>query len=267
MSAPDAAVGAVVRGMVRLYPRSFRERWGSSIEEDSQVTGWRSVPSLLTGALDMWLHPAVWPASTPAQRQRRALVLTVAVACAAWLVMHALTELDDPIGRGMRDPGTLRFWSALLALGLVLVLPRPRLDRAVLAVAARTFLVGLAPALVMATVVVFAANGGVADVAHSELRPVLLTLWWVSLGLAAIGACRAFAAVTAVLAPAGPGRARAGLTCLIGSTVLSTVTVIRAAAGHATSVGAILSVGALLAGGAVLVFTLRDLNTLVGRCD
>jgi len=267
MRAVPAPVSLIVRGLVRLYPSSFRQRWGSCLEAESRLAGWRSVPSLVAGALDIWLHPMVWPARTPAERRGRALVLAVAAAGVTSLLTHVLIEFDDPVAQGLRHAGSLQFSAGLLGLGFALVLPGPRIDRAVIRAVLRSCTPFLIPALAIGVPVVVAANGGMTDVGQSALRPVLLGLWWATLGLAAVAGCRAFAALTTVLRPAGVRRARAGLLCLIGSSVLGAgaVAQVAAAGDVGGSTGPLLSVGALLGGAAVLVLVLRDLASLPGR--
>ena len=111
--------------IVRLYPAPLRERWGPDLEGEAGAGGLRRLPDLLIGALDMWAHPVVWPADTPAQRRRRATVLAFVVGLGGWLIGHlAVQELDLPAT--MTHSWSLDLSDVLLLAGLLLVTPLPR---------------------------------------------------------------------------------------------------------------------------------------------
>lgn len=90
-------MSVVARSLVRLYPDAFRERWGALVEEEAHGAGWKSWPDLIAGIAHMWLHPAVWPADSPAQRQRRVATMGITVALAACFLSHLVAEQGGPL--------------------------------------------------------------------------------------------------------------------------------------------------------------------------
>lgn len=225
----------VPAALLRLYPSAFRDRWGDDLRADAEAAGWRSWPNLLTGAFDMWLHPAIWPAAWPAQRNSRAAAMAILVTVACWLVAHLTIE-----------PGAhayalvLNGCAVLLALGLALLAPVPRLA-AVLALVLRSVRMLAAPALLAAAVVV---------IVHAALPfphlPVLLT-WWGSWALATVQGCRIVAGLGPDLVlPPTLARTRLGIAVLTGSSAAAAGAIVVFAVVHPAPLPALLGIGAAL---------------------
>jgi hypothetical protein len=94
---------------------------------EAQAAGWKAWPNLVAGIAGMWLHPAIWPAESRAQRQQRAATMAITVAAACWFLTHAATELDTLLSTGVARSWPMSVCTLLMLLGLVLVAPRPRL--------------------------------------------------------------------------------------------------------------------------------------------
>ena len=201
--------------LVRLYPGSFRERWGPAMEVEVQGAGWRSWPNLAMSIAGMWLHPVIWPADSRGQRQRRAAAMAITVAAASWFLAHAAMELDTPLSGRVARAWPMTACTGLMFLGFLLVLPRPRLTfDAVSTVLRRTARRFAGPAILGAGVVA-GVQTGVYAVAPALLRPALLICWWTALALGAVQGCRIVAGLGpgVVVAP-HPGRLRLGMWTL-----------------------------------------------------
>lgn len=174
----------VAQWLVRLYPRPFRERWGADLTAEARLSGPRSWPNLLIGAADLWLHPTVWPARSPVQRQSRATAMAMTVTCVGWFAAH-LTVEDS---RGF--PWALDICAVSVVAGLLLAAPRPA--PSALAAIGRRLLRRLAgPALLgVAVVAVVHSTDGQFT---SPIRLVLLVCWWGSWGSAVIQVARTVA--------------------------------------------------------------------------
>ncbi|GAB7183836.1 hypothetical protein ATKI12_3667 [Kitasatospora sp. Ki12] len=258
-------MSVVTRSLVRLYPEAFRERWGSMVEDEARGAGWKSWPNLVAGIVDMWLHPAHWPADSPAQRQRRVATMGITVALTAWFLSHLAAEQAAPLpADGLRE-GVMHGCTTLLLLGITLVAPRPRPT-----LRATTTLLGwalrrLAVPTLLGTAVVVLVHGGVdADASPPTLRTAVLAAWWISLGLGAVQIPRIFTGVGAdTVVPPGTGRLRAGVRTLAAASATGGATILGLSVAGAGlhPLGAAIGLGLLLLT-AVCAGTLRDLRDL-----
>jgi hypothetical protein len=250
--------------LVRLYPDSFRERWGSALEIEAQTTGWRSWPNLAVHIADMWLHPVIWPADSRAQRHQRAATMAITVAAACWFLTHAATELDTPLSTGLARTWPMSACSVLMLLGLVLVAPRPRLTRNAVTTVFRRAVSRFAAPVILGAGVVAGVHAGVYTAAPTLVRPVLLACWWTALALGAIQSCRIIAGLdVGVVVPPRPGRLRLGLWTLttagtVPGPILLTASV---TSGHLDLLSAASGAGLLVLTSA-FVGTLRDIRHL-----
>lgn len=226
---------SVPAALLRLYPSAFRERWGEDLRADAEAEGWRSWPNLLTGAADMWLHPALWPVAWPAQRNSRTAAMAILVTVACWLVAHLTTE-----------PGAHAYALALdgcgvlLALGLALLTPLPRWHAvgALFVLSVRM----LAPPVLLAAAAVVAANSSLA-VPH---LPVLLA-WWGSWVLGTIQGCRIVAGLGPdLVVPPALSRTQLGIAVLTGSSAAAAGAIVVFAAAHPAPLPALFGIVAAL---------------------
>ncbi|MDT7804726.1 MAG: hypothetical protein QOI78_8159 [Actinomycetota bacterium] len=197
----------VAQGLVRLYPRAFRDRWGADLAADVGASGARSWPNLLVSAADVWLHPAVWPARSASQRQARVAAMAVIVTGLGWFAVH-LTVED---ARGL--PQALDACAVAVVAGLVLVAPRPA--PATLTVLGRRLLRGLAGPAVLGVLVVAVVHGSDGSFAP-PIRLTLLLCWWGAWGLAVIQVARVVAGI-GPSASVPPRRFRLGVRVLATS--------------------------------------------------
>lgn len=255
---------SVARSLVRLYPNAFRERWGALAEDEATAAGWKSWPNLIAGIADMWLHPAVWPADSPVQRQRRAATMAITVALGSWFFGHVAAEQGDPLSRSGMDAWILHGCTTLLLVGLAQVAPLPRPSPA-----AVTTLIGwavrrlAAPAALGATVVLVVHHITAAD-SPASLRAVVLAAWWTALALGAIQIPRILTGVGAdAVVPPGPARLRCGVWTLAAASAANGATILgrSIAGGHVHLLTAAAGLCLLLLT-AVCAGTLRDLRDL-----
>lgn len=220
---------SVIHALVRLHPRPFRDRWGGELESEAAIGGRRSWPDLLASLVRLWLHPAVWPAESRAQRRARAATMAVAVAAVGWLTGHAAAELSNTLPLGLTHSPILTACDLLTMFGLALVMPVPRLTRsaaaAVLGQAARRLAVPVA----LGTSMVWLVNSGL----HPETRPVvrsaLLACWWVALSAGAVQSVRTVAGLgLAVVIPPTPARLRLGFWMVAATLAVNGATVVGA---------------------------------------
>ncbi|MBO1414433.1 hypothetical protein [Streptomyces sp. FH025] len=255
----------VVRSLVRLYPDAFRERWGAMVEDEARGTGWKSWPNLVVGIVDMWLHPAVWPADSPAQRQRRVATMGITVALAAWFLGHLAAEQAGPLPAEAVREAVMHGCTVLLLLGIALVAPLPRPTPGAAITLLSWAVRRLAGPTALGTVVVVLVHGGIdADASPPTLRTAVLAAWWIALGLGAIQIPRIFTGVGAdAVVPPGPGRLRAGVWTLAGASATGGATLLGGSVTGAGlhPLGAGIGVGLLLLT-AVCAGTLRDLRGL-----
>ncbi|WP_030060739.1 hypothetical protein [Streptomyces novaecaesareae] len=257
-------MSVVARTLVRLYPDAFRERWGAMVEEEARGAGWKSWPNLVAGIADMWLHPALWPADSPAQRQRRVATMGITVALAAWLLGHLVAEQGGPLPADGVRSGIMHGCTTLLLLGIALVAPRPRPTLGATITLLRWAVRRLAvPAALGASVVVL-VHGVDAAASPPTLRTAVLAGWWTALGLGAIQIPRIFTGVGAdAVVPPHAGRLRLGVWTLAAASATGGATIlgVSVAGGALHVLGATVGVGLLLLT-AVCAGTLRDLREL-----
>ncbi|MFJ9773894.1 hypothetical protein ACIRVF_22075 [Kitasatospora sp. NPDC101157] len=258
-------MSVVIRSLVRLYPDAFRERWGAMVEDEARGAGWKSWPNLIAGIVDMWLHPAHWPADSPAQRQRRVATMGITVALAAWFLSHLAAEQAGPLpADGVREQVT-HGCTTLLLLGIALVAPRPRPTlRAAITLLGWALRRLAVPAVLGAGVIVLVHGGVEADASPPTLCAVVLAAWWISLGLGAIQIPRIFTGVGAdAVVPPGTSRLRVGVWTLAGASASGGATILGLSltADGFHPLGAGIGVGLLLLT-AVCAGTLRDLRDL-----
>lgn len=235
---------SVSGALLRLYPAPFRERWGEDLRGEADRAGWRSWPNLVTGALDLWLHPAIWPTAWPAQRNSRTAAMAILVTTACWLLAHLTT------GPGPHAYTTARnVCAVLLAAGLTLLtpVPRPRALGRLLVRAGRM----LAAPVLLGTAAVLARN----VVPH----PIVLVAWWASWALVLIQGSRVVAGLgpDVVIPPSLP-RTRLGVAVLTGAAAGAAGTIVVFAALDPAPLPALLGLAA--AGSAIASATAgRDL--------
>src|ERR1039457_6616286 len=143
---------SMTRTLVRMYPASFRERWGPMLEADARSAGWRSWPSLAATAIDMWLHLVVWPAESASQRRHRATAMALTVAVVIGVVGRAAAAAaanGSPLAQQAHRVWTLTDCGPLIVLGMPLVLPLPRLTRHAVATMLRRAAQALAAPLIL----------------------------------------------------------------------------------------------------------------------
>ena len=226
--------------LLRLYPAAFRERWGEDLRAEAESAGLRSWPNLVAGAADMWLHPAMWPTAWPAQRNSRAAAMAVLITVACWLVAHLTTEPGSP-GYAIALNGC----GVLLAIGLVLLAPLPRI-RALGALLVRSTRMLAAPVL-LAAVVVLVANSPLDPVGQPVLRLLVLLGWWGSWVLGVVAGCRIIAGLGPdLVAPPALSRTRLGVAVLTGASATAAGTIAVFAALHPAPLPVLLGAGAAL---------------------
>lgn len=258
---------SVVRSLVRLYPNAFRERWGSLAEDEVTAAGWKSWPNLLAGIADMWLHPAVWPADSPAQRQRRAATMAITVALAGWFFGHVAAEQVDPLSRTGLDSWVPHGCTTLVLVGLALVAPLPKPSPAAVATLIGWAVRRLVAPTALGTTVVLVVHHVTAADAPASLRAVVLAAWWTALALGAIQIPRILTGVGAdAVVPPGPARLRYGVWTLAAASAAGGATILGRSlvggGGHLLTAAAGLC---LLLLTAVCTGTLRDLRDLPGN--
>ncbi|MET8627859.1 hypothetical protein ABZW30_29650 [Kitasatospora sp. NPDC004669] len=257
-------MSVVTRSLVRLYPDAFRVRWGAMVEDEARGAGWKSWPNLIVGIVDMWLHPALWPADAPAQRQRRVATMGITVALAAWFLSHITAEQGDPLSSSVAS-GIMHGCTTLLLIGIALVAPRPRPTLSATITLLRWGVRRLTVPTLLGTSVVVVVHGGIDPTASPPtLRAALLAGWWIALGLGAIQIPRIFTGVGAdAVVPPHAGRLRAGVWTLAAASATGGATILGAAVadGGFHPLGAAVGVGLLLLT-AVCAGTLRDLREL-----
>ncbi|MGA5822446.1 hypothetical protein ACPC54_31850 [Kitasatospora sp. NPDC094028] len=257
-------MSVIARSLVRLYPDAFRERWGAMVEDEARGAGWKSWPNLLAGIADMWLHPALWPADSPAQRQRRVATMGITVALAAWFLNHLAAEQADALPSTAADARTAITHGStlLLLLGLALVAPRPRPTVEAALLLLRWALRRLALPTAVGTAVVLVVHSGI-DTAPPTLRVAVLAGWWIALALGAIQIPRIFTGVGAeAVVPPPTRRLRAGVWTLAAASATGGAALLGSAVTDGLHpLAAAVGLGLLLLT-AVCTGTLRDLRDL-----
>ena len=248
--------------LLNLYPRPVRERWGPDLEVEIQTAGWRSLPNTLTGIVDLWLHPAIWPDASPHQRRLRMTTMAVAVALTGWFISLATVELGGRSARAAGHAPLMSVGISLILAGLVFLTPRP----AVRALAATCWIVvtRLALPVTLGAGVIIAVHAGVGG-ASPVVRAAVVSCWWTALALGAVQTCRAIAAAGSYVDPPRPGRLRTGTAILIAGSAANAAALLGSSqrAGHdlsATATG--LGLLGLLA---TFVLVLRDTHHLTAH--
>ncbi|MFI7589161.1 hypothetical protein ACIB24_19020 [Spongisporangium articulatum] len=213
---PGAAVA--VRLAVGLHPRPFRDRFGADLLAEARTDGWHAVPDVLR-SLSIWLHPAVWPAASAAQRRLRVHLSATGLALLCGYLVACVQELDPAVPRRGAAAPVIGLATALLGVGTVVILPRPRDVRVLVRIGSAGVRRLIAPVFV-AGVVVACANG---VLPASGVPPrLLVVLWWMSLAAAAFQSCRTLAGTSPeTCVPASSARLRVGLTVLAAGALLA----------------------------------------------
>jgi hypothetical protein len=250
---------SMVDRLVRLYPRPFQAQWGADIRASTVRA--HDVPGLALGIVDMWLHPAVWPADTRQRRLNRVCVTAVALAMASWLLSHLLVETDGHLVADSTREAGLAASAVAIAIGAVFVAPWPRADTALLRwLAAESVKRLTIPTAVAAGAALFAHT--VAPSAPVALRLFILVCWYLAIATGLFQTCR-------ILATMDPARSRlpstarihAGMALLTTATAASAAVVLSFAATTRTEVALPAVAGVALAALTLLsVSTTRDLT-------
>ncbi|MEV5576800.1 hypothetical protein AB0L06_42820 [Spirillospora sp. NPDC052269] len=214
------------RALVRLYPEAFREQWGPDLETEIDMAGWRSWPNTLLGIADMWLHPSLWPARSPAQRRLRTTTMAISVTALCWFVSHAGVEADSALSRSVGHSQPMSAGLLLTLTGLALIAPLPRPTVAGLAVLIRRVAARLALPSLLGMSVVLSVHLGVNSHTPLPMRAFLLACWWTALAVGAVRTCRITADLGARVVPPRPGRLRLGTWVLIGGAATNAATVL-----------------------------------------
>lgn len=252
---------SVTRMLVRLYPESFRERWGSALEADAQSAGWRSWPSLLASVIDMWLHPVVWPAKSASQRRYRAAAMALTVTLTIWFVGRAAVAYHSPLSQQAHGVWNLTDCAELMVLGMALILPLPRLTKHAMTTLLRRAVQALAaPTILGVGALVFVHSGGPTMVSKSRL--LVVGCYWLALALGAIQVSWIIGTLgTSVVVPPRPARLRLGIAILaVGGALASLITFSSAVSGDGFDVLSAATGGCLLILTSTFVSTLRDLS-------
>ena len=252
---------SIAGGVVRLYPSAFRARWGEELTAEATAAGWKSWPNLVLGGVDLWLHPAVWPADSRVQRQGRSAAMAVLITVAGWLMAHLATSSGASTFADVLDG-----CAALLGFGLALVAPVPLPTmRAVGSLLGRSTRLLTVPVL-LTTAAVLVANFRPHSPASELVRLTVLGCWWGGWALGIVQGVRIIAGLGPdLVVPPRPSRIRLGVGVLTVTAGVAGATVLGFAltAGHLDPAPTMLAV-MLLAAAAALGATLRDLCQLAG---
>jgi hypothetical protein len=209
----------LTRSLIRMYPAPFRERYGAAIEDEAAARGWRAWPNLLVGAVDMWLHPSVWPADSTAQRLHRAITMAAATAASSWYVGHLVTERANDVSLPER---AFTLCGLLMALGFALTVPRPRWNIAALAALVRLAAGRLVAPAALAVLVIAALQAHPHALFTDSGKRLLLALWWAAQGLFLVQGCRFVAGLDEELTrPPSRRRLHAGMSVLAAAGLLA----------------------------------------------
>ncbi|WP_112239210.1 hypothetical protein [Kribbella monticola] len=242
--------------LIRLYPKSFRDRWADELRLEAEAAGVRGLPDLAAGALSQWLHPALWPATRPDQRYGRATASLTAVTLATWLLAYLTGEQDQTaILHG------LNFAAYLMVFAIVLSSPWPKRTVAALTTLARRGLARLAIPLLAGAAVVVIANTTTGP-ATPAVRDLLPAVWWVSLLALALQVPRVITDVCEqAVRPAGRTRLCTSIDLMTAANLAISATIlVRAASSrHFLSAATAVVIAALTI---PALFTRRDLTSL-----
>jgi hypothetical protein len=245
----------IAAALIRLYPKSFRDRWADELRLEADAAGVQGLPDLAAGAVSQWLHPTLWPATRAEQRYSRAAATLTAAAMATWLLAYLTGEQDQTA-----VPHGLDFAAYLMVFAIALIAPRPRRSVAAITTFLRRGSARLAVPFVLGTAVVVLAN----TTAVPPARQLLLAIWWISLVVFAFQAPRVITDVCEhTVQPAGPTRLRTSIHLLTVANLAISATILTRAA----SVHHLLPVAtAILIAGLTIpvLITRRDLGSLCG---
>lgn len=256
---PEGRARTVGRALVGLYPQAFRERWGHELAGEAERAGWRGWPRLVLAIAGMWLHPAVWPAASFAERRRRVAALAVVVTAVGWLTAHAVLELTGAVPRALAHSWLLTVCELTTFLGFLLAVPIPRLRRTSIVHLVRTAAKRLALPLVLGAVIVFTVNDGIA--VGAVIRSVVVAGWWLTLALGAWQAVRTIADVDlADVAVPSSRRLGLGLWLAAGGLTASGLTILMPSlVGNGDRIAGVVGGAVLLILAAAVNGTVRDL--------
>ncbi len=243
--------------MVRLYPVAFRQRWGEELEAAMRAAGWRAWPGLVIGIVDMWLHPALWPAESRELRRTRVAAMAITATVAGWFVAHLTTEQGSAGYAKILDGCAVG-----VVLGLVLAAPRPRLSHQALTAVVRHTVRRLAAPAILGAAVLLAVHSGLADLASVPVRVVVLTAWWTTWALGVVQSCRILVHLEpALFVPPRPVRSQLGIGVLAATTAVAaaTILVFATSGAHSPALAVVTGIG-LLGLTAVVAAALHDLR-------
>ena len=205
---------SLTRVLLRLHPASFREHWGPALEADTRADGAKPWLNLLASAVDMWLHPVVWPAESSSRRRQRAATMAFTIALTIWFVGRATAANDSLLSRHAHPAWNLTNCAELMALGMLLILPLPRLTwRALTALLRKSLLSLTVPLAIGIGGLVFVHSTHPA--AMSTPRLLATACYWLTLALGEIQVVRVICSVDSTMAtPPGPARLRLGIGIL-----------------------------------------------------
>lgn len=250
-----------VRLLLRLHPAAFRERWGAALEAEARAAGRRSWPGLLASAVDLWLHPVIWPATSASQRRHRAAAGAFTLTLATWFVGRAGTANDPRMTWRAHRGLNVTECAALMLLGAVAIMPLPRLSRqAVLALLHKTVQALAAPAVLFCAELILVH--ALQPAAHSAARLLITATYWLTLALGAVQAARIVGTVSAsAVTPPRPARLRFGIAVLaVGCALTAFVSLSSNLTGHGFDAVSAAAGSVMLLLTAWFVSILRDVN-------
>jgi hypothetical protein len=172
--------------LVRLYPPAIRQRWGTDIARDVDLSGPRSWFDTAVGAVKLWLHPSDWPETTSGQTRRVLATALVAVLTLAAMLLRAAgpTSLTPNV-----DHLATSVWLAPILLGLALSTPLSLSHEGAFGrLAAATARTLFGPVLAL-TALFLLAHSGLVGHPVGATHVLLLTYYWVTLGFVGIHLC------------------------------------------------------------------------------
>jgi hypothetical protein len=207
----------------------------------------------VVGILDMWLHPALWPAESRELRRTRVAAMAIAVTVAGWFVAHFTTEQGSAGYAKVLDACAVG-----VVLGLILAAPRPRMSWRALVAVIRHAVRQLAVPAILGAAALQAAHSGLTV----PVRLVVLTLWWTMWALAVVQSCRILVHLEADLfVPPKPARSQLGIGVLAATTATAaaTILVFAVSGAHSHVLAAVTGIG-VLGATAVVAAALHDLR-------
>jgi hypothetical protein len=187
----------------------------------------------------------------------------VALGIAGWFVVYLDAELGVRLSAVGVRAGLVDGFTLLLAIGLLLASPRPRVtweaSVTMLRCSAR-LLIG--PVVACAGVVAAVTYGGLNETSPVGLKLAALACWWTALGWASVQACRIVPALDArMVAVPTPARLRAGLGFLAAALAAAAIIILGCGvSGHGVDPLSTLGGIALIALAWVLASTFHGLH-------